>query len=704
MPEARPGRPYPLGAHLDARGVNFAIYSENAEKVELVLLDGEGREDCTFELVDHDEDVWHGVVDAVPGQTYGYRIHGPYEPTAGLRHNPRKLLVDPYARALTGELRWGPEVLGYDCSRGDDLAPSALDSLGHVPQSVIVDDHFDWEDDSRPDVPLADSVIYEVHVKGFTALMPSVPPHLRGTFSGFVHPEAIGHLLGLGVTAVELLPVHHFIDARHLAVRGLRNYWGYDTIGYFAPAARYSSAGTRGEQVREFKEMVKALHKAGLEVILDVVYNHTAEKDRMGPTLSFRGLDNRAYYQLVRSDAHRYVDITGCGNTVNVAHAQTLQLVMDSLRYWATEMHVDGFRFDLAPALLHRPGESGRATAFLDAIHQDPMLSRLKLIAEPWHAGHNGNFEGRFPVPWAEWNGRFRDNVRDFWRGQAHGVAGLAYRLTGSSDLFAGRRHGPLQSVNFVTCHDGFTLRDLVSYEHKHNETNGERNRDGANENRSWNCGVEGETSDASINALRVRQQRNFLATVLLSQGVPMLLAGDELGRTQRGNNNAYCQDNEVSWIDWANGNDDLLAFTRMLVALRRSQPVLRRRHFFVGRQIESHNRADVTWLRPDGEEMAEDDWHDAGARSLGMVLDGELIPDRDPDGEPMRGDTLMVLLHAGVEDMEWRMPRGLGSPWQVLFDTASNEPAAQKALVPAGEVVVMRARSLFVLQRCSSP
>ena len=545
-------------------------------------------------------------------------------------------------------------------------------------------------------------MIYEVHVRGFTMRHPGVPPDLRGTYMGLAHPAAVEHLLRLGVTAVELMPVHHFIDSRQLVERGLRNYWGYDSIGYLAPMARYARAGRRLYQVREFKAMVRALHRAGLEVILDVVYNHTGEGDHRGPTLSLRGIDNPTYYRLDEKDPHLYRDVTGTGNTLNARQPQTLRLIMDSLRYWVVQMHVDGFRFDLASALAREFYDVDRLSAFFDIIHQDPVLSQVKLIAEPWDVGEGGYQVGNFPVRWAEWNGRFRDTVRDFWRTQARGVSDLAYRLTGSSDLYQADGRGPFASVNLVTAHDGFTLRDLVSYTTKHNEANGEGNRDGTDDNRSWNCGVEGETGDPAILELRHRQRRNLIATLIVSQGCPMVLHGDELGRTQRGNNNAYCQDNEISWVDWTTVDRTMLEFTRRVLALRHAQPVLRRQHFFQGQVGRGVRRKDIVWFRTDGDEMEDEDWADDQRRSLGMLLNGELIPERDDLGDRIRGDTLLVLLHSHWEDVAWRLPTGWGEHWEVLLDTARPEERAGARTVAAGADLTLTARSLAVLRRTS--
>ncbi len=696
-----PGDPFPLGAQWDGQGTNFSLFSANAEAVELVVANPDGSSRATYQLVDRTDLTWHGYLpDIGPGNLYGYRVHGEYAPAAGRRFNPRKLLIDPYARALTGSVRWGPEIFGYAWNgemRDDD--PSDLNSAGHAPLSVVVDDHFDWGDTRSPRVSWADTVVYETHVKGFTIRHPNVPPELRGTYAGLAHPAAIDHLRGLGITAVELMPVHAFIDAGQLGELGLRNYWGYDTIGYFAPEGRYSSLGDRGSQVLEFKRMVKALHDAGLEVLLDVVYNHTAEGSHLGPTLAFRGIDNETYYYLAPDDRRHYWDVTGTGNTLNAGAPQTLRLIMDSLRYWVTVMHIDGFRFDLAAALARQFFEVSRLSAFFDIIHQDPVLAQVKLIAEPWDIGPGGYQVGNFPVRWAEWNGRYRDTVRDYWRGASIGVADLGYRLAGSSDLYAEDSRGPSASINFVTAHDGFTLHDLVTYNEKHNEANGEEGRDGSDENHSWNCGAEGETDDHSVNELRRRQQRNFLATLFISQGCPMLLGGDELGRTQKGNNNAYCQDNETSWFDWTSANSELLTFTRRLIALRAGHPVLHRRRFFTG-QVVGRGRKDIRWLRRNAEEMTDDDWGNHERQSLAVVLDGGLIPARTPTGGRISDDTLAILFHSAEDACDWYLPPGT---WEVLLDTAAPSEEPGTRVVRHGDPLEVVARSLVVLRLISS-
>ena len=701
-----PGSPNPLGATWDGEGTNFALFSEGAHRVELCLFDSLGRE-TRLPLEEVTAFVWHGYVPGVgPGQRYGYRVHGPYQPEWGQRFNPAKLLLDPYAGAIDGELDWDDSVFGYVVG-GDDRVRDGRDSAPHVPKAVVADTLFPWGDDKRPNTPWHDTVIYETHVKGFTARHPQVPEPLRGTYAGLATPAAIEHLLRLGVTAVELLPVHHFVSEHDLVQRGLSNYWGYNTLGYFAPHAAYSSTGGRGHQVREFKAMVRNLHAAGIEVILDVVYNHTAEGNHMGPTLSFRGIDNASYYRLVEGNARLYMDYTGTGNTLNARHPEVLRLIMDSLRYWVTEMHVDGFRFDLASALARGFHEVDRLSAFFDLIHQDPVVSQVKLIAEPWDVGEGGYQVGNFPALWTEWNGKYRDAVRDFWRGHGASLAEMGYRLTGSSDLYQANGRRPFASINFVTAHDGFTLADLVSYNQKHNEANGEGNRDGTDDNRSWNCGVEGRTDDRRVVTLRRRQQRNFLATLLLSQGVPMLLGGDEIGRSQRGNNNAYCQDNEISWHDWELDEEraDLLAFTRRLVALRRQHPVLRRRSFFQGRPIHGSGLADIAWFGPNGREMTEREWLSRRVHALGMFLNGEQIGEPGPRGEHLVDDSFLVLIN-GSRPVQFRLP---SKQWALTYDlvldtsfgyAVSEPPLLETVVIKGGEELALEPRSVVVLRK----
>jgi isoamylase len=699
-PTAWPGGPYPLGATWDGEGVNFALFSEHAERVELCLFDPKGRRqvDCV-ELREQTDQVWHCYLpDARPGLLYGYRVHGPYDPQRGLRFNARKLLIDPYAKSIVGNLRWSEAHFGYKLGgKREDLAPDDRDNAFGMPKCQVVDSAFSWGDDRPPNTPWNDTVIYELHVKGFTHLHPDVPARMRGKYAALATPPVLEHLQRLGVTAVELMPIHAFIDDHALVRRGLANYWGYNTIGFFAPEARYSSEGT----LAEFKTMVKTLHSAGIEVILDVVYNHTAEGGRLGPTLSFRGIDNLAYYRLVEDDPRQYMDYTGTGNTLNMRHPRALQLIMDSLRYWVLEMHVDGFRFDLAAALARELHEVDRLSAFLDIIHQDPTLANVKLIAEPWDVGEGGYQVGNFPVRWTEWNGKYRDVVRSVWKGEGGLIGELAYRLTGSSDLYARSGRRPYASINFITAHDGFTLEDLVSYNDKHNEANGEGNHDGESHNRSWNCGVEGPTDDPQIRALRARQKRNLLATLFLSQGVPMLLSGDEIGRTQRGNNNAYCQDNETSWLDWGlrAANELLVAFVERLTELRRTHPVLRRRTFFQGRSIIGPEIKDIVWLNPDGREMSDAEWGQSFVRCLGMCLAGRALEEQDERGRPLVDDDLLILFNAHHEVIPFTLPTLDGSNgWQALIDTNHDSGFAPDARFPPGEAYPLQGRSVALL------
>jgi isoamylase len=660
-----PGSPAPLGATWDGEGVNFALFSEHATGVELCLFGPDGDEH-RVPLSETTFHVWHGYLPhAEPGLRYGYRVHGPWDPGNGHRFNPTKLLVDPYAKALAGQVVDDPALYAYP---GDYPRPDA-DSAPYVPRSVVVRDDFPWGPDRHPERPWADSVIYEVHLKGFTERMPGVPAELRGTYAGLGHPAAVNYLAQLGVTAVELLPVHHHVPEPALVQRGMTNYWGYNTLGYFAPHGAYCSSGDGGGQVREFKAMVRSLHRAGIEVILDVVYNHTCEGGPEGPSLSFRGIDNARYYRLHPDDPSRYLDYTGCGNTLDVRHPITLQMLMDSLRYWVTEMHVDGFRFDLASALARSLHDVDKLSSFLAVVQQDPIVSRVKLIAEPWDVGEGGYQVGEFPSVWTEWNGRYRDTVRDFWAGSHIGVSEMGYRLSGSSDLYADDGRRPYASINFVTSHDGFTMRDLVTYSRKHNDANGEGNRDGSDDNRSNNHGVEGETDDPSISTLRRRQVRNLMATLMLSTGVPMICAGDEIRRTQGGNNNAYCQDTAISWLDWHldDAAEDMLAFTRRLLRLRAASPVLRQRRFFLGRPVEEEPGKDLAWFRPDGQEMHTEDWFSPECRTLGMFLDGEHIRQRNRRGQRVVDASYLIWLHAGAEPCEVRLP---DDPWAAAYET----------------------------------
>lgn len=698
-----PGRSYPLGATCDAGGTNFSLFSSVAERVELCLFDEHGNE-TKVDLPEVTAHCWHGYVPNVePGQRYGFRVHGPFRPEEGLRCNPSKLLFDPYAKAIDGKIDWDEAVYGYHFGAADeDLDRNDADSAAHMPKCVVVNDEFDWAGDRPPNIPLHDSMIYEVHVKGFTKLHPTIPDEIRGTYAGLATPEAIEHLHLLGVTAVELLPVHHFVDDDTLQQKGLHNYWGYNSIGFFAPHASYSSSGTAGQQVTEFKTMVKALHEAGIEVILDVVYNHTAEGNHMGPTLSFKGIDNPSYYRLT-DEPRYYMDYTGTGNSLYMREPYVLQLLMDSLRYWITEMHVDGFRFDLASTLARELHDVDRLSAFFDVIQQDPVVRKVKLIAEPWDVGDGGYQVGNFPPGWSEWNGKYRDCMRDFWRGEEAGLGEFAYRFTGSSDLYEADGRRPGASVNFITAHDGFTLRDLVSYNEKHNEANGEGNNDGESHNRSWNCGAEGDTDDPEINELRLRQQRNFLATLFLSLGVPMLVGGDEMGRSQGGNNNGYCQDNEISWFDWALRDENLalLGFARRLMDFRRDHPLLRRRKWFQGRPLRGENVADIAWLDPCGEEMTDEQWQDSFAKSLAVFLNGDAIPQTNAYGEPIKDDSLLMLFNAWAEGVEFTMPNErFGASWALVLDTT--DPTAEEGAISlkAGDTYIAGGRSVTVLRR----
>jgi glycogen operon protein len=698
--ETWPGLPFPLGPTWDGNGTNFALFSENAERVELCFFDADDVE-TRVEMTEREVFNWHCYIPGIgPGQRYGYRVYGPYDPASGKRFNPAKLLIDPYAKAVEGPVQWDKaNVLPYVPSLDDDadLHLDDEDSAEAIPKCVVVDPSFDWGDDRPPNHPWHETIIYEAHVKGFTKLSNDVREDLRGTYAGLASEPALAYLKALGVTAVELLPIHHIVDEGFLHDRGLTNYWGYSSIGYLAPHALYAATGRRGEQVREFKGMVKALHAAGIEVILDVVYNHTAEGNHLGPTVAFRGVDNESYYRLVPDDKRFYMDFTGTGNSLNPVHPSVLRLIMDSLRYFVIDCHVDGFRFDLASALAREFYDVDRLSAFFDTIHQDPILSQVKLIAEPWDVGPGGYQVGNFPVLWAEWNGIYRDTIRDFWRTQAR-VADFAQRFTGSSDLYQHDGRSPFASVNFVTAHDGFTLRDLVSYNEKHNEANGEDNNDGTTDNRSWNHGAEGETDDSEINALRARQQRNFLVTLFLSQGVPMLLGGDEFGRTQRGNNNAWCQDNELSWFRWDEADDELIEFTRRVIRIRKEHPVFRRQQFLAGAEVRGSGLPDVWWFRPDGRRMTQKDWQNANAHTLGVFLNGQEIPSRTDDGREIEDDSFLLLFNAYGEAITFTLPtRRFGTRWVVELATGANAP--RDALNARAEVTV-DAHSVTLLRR----
>ena len=700
-----PGAPYPLGATWDGVGVNFAIFSEHATRVELCLFDGPEAEveSLTIPLPEQTDMVWHGYLpDAQPGQLYGYRVHGPFAPQAGHRFNPNKLVLDPYARVVGRALRWNEALFGFTFGR-DDTTFDARDSAPYAPLAAVVDNAFTWGGDRPLRTPWHETLIYEVHVKGFTKLNAQIPEALRGTYRGLASEPAIRHLTSLGVTAVELMPVHHHADEWHLVQRGLGNYWGYNTLAYFAPDLAFAGAAHPLDAVREFKMMVRALHAAGLEVILDVVYNHTAEGNHTGPTLSLRGIDNASYYRLQPGQPRYYQDFTGCGNTLNMRSPRVLQLIMDSLRYWVQEMHVDGFRFDLASALARELHAVDKLGAFFDIIHQDPVLSQVKLIAEPWDLGEGGYQVGNFPTKWTEWNGQYRDTVRRFWRGDGGVVSELATRLAGSSDLYEQSGRRPYASINFVTSHDGFTLADLVSYDRKHNEANGEDNRDGENHNLSWNCGVEGPTTDRDVVELRARQRRNLLATLLTSIGVPMLSGGDELGRTQHGNNNAYCQDNETSWTHWdldADGRD-FLEFTRRLIRVWRTNPVLRRRKFLQGRRIRGIDAADITWLDPSGREMTDEMWNSPDARALAMRLNGDAIDEADEHGERIAGNTLLVLFNSSHDAEPFTLPADTPNDrWEILFDTF--DPWTPARRLGGGDRYELQHRSMAVLRLCN--
>lgn len=696
-----PGSPYPLGATWDGKGINFAVYADNATAVELCLFStpADEAEFAKIKLIERSHQIWHAYLpDLKPGQLYGYRVHGPYDPANGHRYNPNKLLIDPYAKAIAGTIDWDDSLFGYEVGHPEeDLSFSETDSAPFIPKSVVVNHEFDWEGDKAPRTPYHLSIIYETHVKGFTQLHPDIPEEIRGTYAALAHPVTINYLKDLGITAVELMPVHHFVADRHLKERGLTNYWGYNTIGFFAPDVCYSSSGVLGEQVTEFKNMVKELHRAGIEVILDVVYNHTAEGNHLGPTLSFKGIDNASYYRLT-DDKRYYMDYTGTGNTLNANLPNVLRLMMDSLRYWIEEMHVDGFRFDLASTLARELHEVNRLSAFFDIIHQDPTISQVKLIAEPWDVGEGGYQVGKFPPDWAEWNGKYRDCIRDYWRGADSMLGEFAARLTGSPDLYQNDYRRPTASINFVTAHDGFTLEDLVSYNEKHNEANGEDNMDGESHNRSWNCGAEGPTTDPAVIELRKRQKRNFITTLFLSQGVPMLVAGDEIGRTQGGNNNAYCQDNEISWLDWKNADTEFLEYVKRVIRIVKNHPTFCRHRWFQGQPIKGVGLEDIGWFLPDGTEMSDEHWNTGFAKSLAIYLNGRGIHAIGPKGETMIDDTFYLIFNAHHEKLDFVLPpRKYAKSWSMVLDTSTAEEIEEH--YNAGNTITAEGRSIILLK-----
>ncbi|HRO41649.1 MAG TPA: glycogen debranching protein GlgX [Flavipsychrobacter sp.] len=700
-----PGNPFPLGSTWDGNGTNFSVYSENATAVELCLFNNlyDESESIRVKMLERTGHVWHIYIPGIkPGQLYGFRVHGKYEPQNGHRFNPNKLLIDPNTKAIAGRIEWHDSLFGYEIGHEEeDLSFSDLDSAPFIPKSVVVDPSFDWEGDKPPNIPFHQSIIYEMHVKGFTKLHPDIPEEIRGSYAALGHPVTIAYLKELGVTAIELMPVHHFITDRYLKDKNLTNYWGYNTIGYFAPDVRYSSSGLTGGQVNEFKQMVKNLHRAGIEVILDVVYNHTGEGNQMGPTVCFRGIDNAAYYRLTE-DRRYYMDYTGTGNTLNTMFPNVLRIIMDSLRYWILEMHVDGFRFDLASALARELHEVDRLGSFFDIIYQDPVISQVKLIAEPWDIGEGGYQVGNFPQGWSEWNGKYRDTIRDYWRGADSVIGEFAERFTGSSDLYKGDYRTPSASINFITAHDGFTLNDLVSYNEKHNIENGEDNNDGESHNRSWNCSEEGETDDDLVNKLRNKQKRNFITTLFLSQGVPMLLAGDEIGRTQKGNNNAYCQDNEISWIDWANADKDLMEFTKKVIQLRKNHPVFCRRRWFQGQRIHGVGVEDIAWFQPDGSEMSEESWTNGFAKSLAVYLNGLGVHSLDEQGNRITDDSFYVIFNAHYGSIECKLPaKKYGDNWTRVLDTAQNLiEEDNNETYKADDLVIVKSRSIAVFKQ----
>ncbi|RDC62721.1 glycogen debranching protein GlgX [Adhaeribacter pallidiroseus] len=706
-PVVYPGKPYPLGATWDGEGVNFALYAENATGVELCLFDSveDDSESIIILISERTHQVWHVYLPwAKPGQLYGYRVHGPFDPLNGHRFNANKVLIDPYAKAISGTIQWHDAMFGYNLNQEEpeerDLSFNEQDNAAYIPKAVVIDPYFNWDGDKPPKTPYHKSIIYETHVKGFTKLHPAIPEEIRGTYAALVHPVSIQYLTSLGITAIELMPVHHFVNDSILQDKGLSNYWGYNTIGFFAPDVRYSSSGVLGEQVTEFKNMVKEFHKAGIEVILDVVYNHTGEGNQLGPTLSFRGIDNAAYYRLMPEEKRYYMDYTGTGNTLNAMLPSTLRLIMDSLRYWIIEMHVDGFRFDLASALARELHDVDRLGSFFDIIHQDPVISQVKLIAEPWDIGEGGYQVGKFPPGWTEWNGKYRDCMRDFWRGEQAMLPEFANRLTGSSDLYLDDYRRPTASINFITAHDGFTLNDLVSYNEKHNLHNGEDNNDGEDHNRSWNCGVEGPTDDEWVNTIRNRQKRNFLTTLFLSQGVPMLVAGDEISRTQNGNNNAYCQDNEISWLNWQNADTELLAFTRKLIHLRKNHPIFRRRRWFQGQPIKGIGVEDIAWFLPDGSEMTEEHWNQDFAKSLAVYFSGIGLHSKGPKGEHVYDDSFYIIFNASDIPLPFKLPlKKYGDKWTKILDTSLNKVDEPMEIYKDEDEIRVDSRSIVLLQ-----
>ena len=696
-----PGIPYPLGATWDGEGVNFALFAENATGVELCLFDERmGKtQSVTVKMTERTHHMFHIYLPGIkPGQLYGYRVHGPYDPANGHRFNPAKLLIDPYAKAIAGTIEWDNSLFGYEVGHAEeDFRISDTDSAPFIPKCVVIDDSFDWQGDRAPKVPYHQSIIYETHVKGFTRMHPEIPEEIKGSYAAMGHPVTIEYLKRLGVTAVELLPVHHFVADRHLVEKGLTNYWGYNSIGFFAPDARYASSGVMGEQVTEFKTMVRELHKAGIEVILDVVYNHTAEGNHLGPTLSFKGIDNASYYRLM-DEKRYYNDYTGTGNTLRANLPNVLRLLMDSLRYWIQQMHIDGFRFDLASTLARELHEVHKLSSFFDVIHQDPVISQVKLIAEPWDVGEGGYQVGNFPPGWTEWNGKYRDCIRDYWRGADSMLGEFAARFTGSPDLYRDDNRRPTASINFITAHDGFTLHDLVSYNEKHNEANGEDNKDGESHNRSWNCGVEGPTDDKEVLKLRQRQKRNLISTLFLSQGVPMLVAGDEMSRTQNGNNNAYCQDNEISWLNWESSDQELIEFTREVIALRTNHPAFCRRKWFQGQPIKGHGVEDIAWFLPDGTEMTEEHWNTSYAKSLAVYLNGRGIHTLSSKGEPIVDDSFYVIFNAHHEPLDYYIPSDkYGKHWKKILDTFEGKMKGGKSYKP-GDHLKVEGRSIIVL------